>query len=155
MAYAFLKLVHVLGVIFWIGPPIGAYLMLARAHRSGDAARVRLLERETELVLRVEHVAFLVLLASGAGMVAVAGPAALEWPWLRFKLVAVAYIVAFEVFDVVVEHGVARRVFAADDPRAHPEWRRMIARRKLLALAALPVVVVALPATLWFAVVKP
>jgi uncharacterized membrane protein len=153
--YAVWKLVHVVGVIFWIGPPIGAYLMLARAHRSGDRARVRLLERETELVLRLEHVAFVVLLASGAAMVAVAGAGALQWPWLRFKLVAVAYIVAFEVLDVVVEHGVTRRVYAADDPRAHPEWGKMLARRKLLALAALPVVVVALPAALWLAVTKP
>lgn len=149
-----LKLVHVVAVVLWIGPPIAAYWMLARAHRSHDPARAQLLERETELILRLEHAAFVALLASGVGMVLVVGPGALQWPWLRMKLVAVAAIVLFELLDVWIEHGVARRVFAAEDPRLHPEWRTMVARRKLLAIAAIPIVVVAVPAALWFAVVK-
>ncbi len=154
MTYAVVKLVHVLAVILWIGPPVGAYLTLYRAYASKDLVRVRNAERDVERVLLLEHVAFIVLLASGAGLVLVTDGALLQAPWLQKKLWAVAGIVLFEAFDVYVENIVAKRVFALDDPTTSPHWRAFMKLRIALGIAAIPVALGLVPATLWFAVAK-
>jgi uncharacterized membrane protein len=154
VSYAVVKLLHVVAVILWIGPPIGAYLALLRAYRSRDMARIRIVEQDVERVLRLEHAAFLVLLASGVGLVLVTDGAALQWPWLQKKLWAVAGICAFEVFDIYVEHVVARRVFALADPTTSPHWGAFLKLRMALGIAAIPVALGMVPAALWFAVAK-
>jgi hypothetical protein len=160
--YLALKLAHLVAVILWIGPPLGAYAVLGRAlkerHGDVDGGRARLIwvERQVERVLVLEHIAFPVLIASGIGMVWFVGvDAALQWTWLKWKLAAVAFIVAFEVFDIYVSHVVWPPVLRADDPWAHASWPRAKAARRRLALAAVPVALVFIPATLWLAVVKP
>jgi hypothetical protein len=154
VAYLIGKLIHLVSLIFWIGPPLGAYFMLIGAHRSNDKARIVWAERCTERVLAIEHVAFIVLLASGAYLVWLSDGAMLAMPWLQKKLWAVGGVVAFETFDIWISHRVWARVLADADPTSSVAWRRAMRLRSRLFVAAIPVALVLLPAIFYFAVAK-
>ena len=155
MLYAMAKLIHVVAVILWIGPPLGAYALVVSAYRGGDKARIVWAERECERVLVIEHVAFFLLLASGVMMTVSLGEGALSMSWLRNKLVLVALVVLFELFDMWLAHHVFKRVFAAAEPFDTLAWQASKRWRRALYVAAVPVGLVFIPGILFFAVVKP
>jgi uncharacterized membrane protein len=153
VSYALLKVVHLLALVAWIGPPLGAYFLLATAWREGDEERIAWSERQTERVLRVEHGALLVWLLSGVGLLWTSEWAWLQAPWMHAKLALVGVVLAFEAYDIHHAHRVSRRVFASDVPRAHGDYARMVRGRVLLIRLALGMGVV-IPLIFWLAVRK-
>lgn len=67
MDYAVLKLIHLGALIFWLGPALGAWLVL-KAVETGSYQPGSLTEKVSRvfyLTVLLEHVAFIVLLATG------------------------------------------------------------------------------------------
>ena len=155
MSYSLAKVVHVVAVVLWIGPPLGAYYLLVQAHRGRDPARIVWAERHCERVLIAEHVAFLVLVVSGLLMLYSVDWTLLEQGWMRAKLHLVALVVLFEAFDMWLAHVVFRKLLATDAEVGSPPWRKASRMRLVLAGAGMLIVVVILPAIFWFAVAKP
>jgi uncharacterized membrane protein len=153
VSYALVKVVHLLALVVWIGPPLGAYFLLAMAWREGDDERITWTERLTERVLRVEHGALVVWLGSGVALLWLSDWAWLSAPWMHAKLALVGVVLAFEVFDIWHAHVLSRRVFEADDPRAHPHHARMVRSRLWLIRLAL-VLGLVIPLVFWLAVYK-
>lgn len=153
VSYAIVKVVHLLALVMWIGPPLGAYFLLAMAWRDGDDERIAWVERVTELVLRVEHGALLVWLGSGVALLWLTDWAWLSAPWMAAKLVLVAVVLVFEVFDVWHAHALSRRVFASAAPREHAEHDRMLRSRLWLLRLAVGMGVI-IPLIFWLAVSK-
>ncbi len=154
VAYPWLKLLHLLAVVAWIGPPLGAYYFIGQAYRSGDRDRILWTERVVERVLIAEHVAFAVLIASGWAMV-VYGPWQLSTPWLQNKLLLFAGVVVFELFDMWLAHRVFPRALEGDAALDQPPWKRAERLRRWLVAAAVPVALGLIPGIFYFAVLKP
>jgi uncharacterized membrane protein len=152
--YAILEFLHVVAVILWIGPPLGAYYFLFRAHRSGDHAKVLWAERLAERVLWFEHLALLVLIASGVFMVQQSGWALLAVPWLKKKLALFAAVILFEAYDIWFAHRFMKRLLAVDVPEGDPRWTIAARLRRWLILGAIPVGALCIPMILWFAIAK-
>jgi hypothetical protein len=153
MAYALAKLIHLFSLIFWIGPPLGAYYILYSAHKTHDRPRIIWAERLTEQVLVAEHIAFVLLIASGVVMIALSGGVLLSMPWLITKLWLFGGVLAFELGDIFISHWVFSRIFREPDPFASADWPKIKRLRGVLAVAAIPVMFL-IPAIFYVAVVK-
>jgi uncharacterized membrane protein len=151
--YAILEFLHVLAVILWIGPPLGAYYFLFRGHRSGDESRILWCERIAERVLFVEHAALVALIATGLTIVALSDWALLAVPWLQKKLALFAAVMIFEIYDIWFAHRFVRRLLDDQVPLDDPRWTRAARLRRLLILGAMPVSIL-IAMIVWFAISK-
>ena len=154
MLYAWLKLAHLLSLVLWIGPPLGAYYALVCAHGSGDRERIVWVERITERVLVAEHVALVFVVATGVALVQIGPWQLFGTPWLRTKLLMFLGVLAFEAFDMWLAHRFMTRLLACEDPLSHPEWGRAERLRRWLIVAAIPVGLVLVPGMFLSAVLK-
>jgi len=106
--YGITKLVHLGAIVFWLGPPLGAWLVL-RTVEDGSYKQGSIAEKVSRvfyLTVILEHVAFIALLASGLLM-------ALKYDlmgsaWLNQKIYIVfLVIVPLEVADVLLGNWIA------------------------------------------------
>lgn len=108
MEYTLLKLVHIGSLVFWLGPALGAWLVLKFANKETDysnpvAARV---SRMFFFSIVIEHVAFVVLLTTGFTL-------AIKYQmmgvtWLNQKLyIIMLVVIPLEVVDVLLGNWLA------------------------------------------------
>lgn len=154
MDYIFAKLIHIVAMILWIGPPLGAYYIVYQTHRTGDPERLVWAERLAERVLRIEHVAFVFLIGSGVYILYCTGWGFLSLPWLRKKLMLFGGVLLFELFDIWVSHWALKKVLEAPEPHLHPDWPRAERLRFWLAALGVPVGTILIPGILYFAIAK-
>ncbi|WP_317930886.1 DUF2269 family protein [Halioxenophilus sp. WMMB6] len=101
LIYNLLKVIHIGSLVLWLGPALGAWLVLRVAQRQlgEEAEATRLIYSVFLLSVTLEHIALIALLASGVGMAVMAG-----WfgsGWLSVKLAIVgAVILPLEVVDI-------------------------------------------------------
>lgn len=102
MYYNHAKLIHLIGLILWIGPSTGGYLrfLLAR-YQKNDAAVLWLFDKSINLA-HLEAAGLLILIASGLFMRA-AVPELRYARWLKRKLVIIfAVFVPFELAHIYI-----------------------------------------------------
>lgn len=96
-----LKILHIGSLVFWLGPSLGAWLILmAMRKQLGEITpATHLAYRVFIKMLILEHVAFVALIASGIGMaILVFG---FNHPWLQWKLLIILLlIVPLEILDI-------------------------------------------------------
>lgn len=105
LTYSLLKVIHLGALIFWIGPALGAWLVLRKARRAFalQSNEYQLVERVFLGTLIVEHLAFVALITSGILMAV-----QLDWwqaEWLQQKLWLVTVIVLVELADIALGNG--------------------------------------------------
>ena len=155
MLYGIAKLLHLVAVILWIGPALGAYFFLFAALKDRDPARLLFVERLTERVLVLEHVALLAIVVTGVVMTAETGWTLLSARWLQLKLLAFSGVLVFELLDIWLAHKVFRGLLSRSVPLDAAAWSNAERWRRGLAIAALPVGGLLVPAMLYLAVLKP
>jgi uncharacterized membrane protein len=107
MGYEIFLALHVLGAVIWIGGGIGLTVLIERARRAGDTARVAGLVEDSEWMgLRFFFPASLVLLVAGIVMVII-GQWAWETPWV---VIGIAGYVASAVMGSAVVSRQAKTV---------------------------------------------
>jgi hypothetical protein len=152
------KLVHIGALIFWIGPTMGAWWMLRAANYRFDEPGMvsQFLYQVFLRLLWVEHLAFAVLLSSGAAMAWLHG----RWgaSWLEMKLVLVfTVVVPLELVDIWLGHIRLPALFRHRHPSRPYSAREMTlldlyhGRLTRIGLRVLPVVVALI---MWLAVSK-
>lgn len=156
--YALLKLLHLGALVFWLGPPLGAWLVLKGIESglaAGDTALARV-NRVFFLTLILEHVAFVVLLATGFTLVyryQLFGP-----QWLDQKLVIVLLvIVPLEIVDVLLGNWVASQASGklhAGKPLKSWETRGLALYHGTFTRIALMVIPVSVLAIMYLAISK-
>ena len=108
MEYAILKLVHIGALIFWLGPALGAWLVLQAIKNENIGPVTAKVDHVFFLMVTLEHVAFIVLLLTGFSMAFLAG-----WftsPWLQQKLLVVGLvIVPLEIVDIFLGNWLAAK----------------------------------------------
>lgn len=157
--YVGLKMLHLGALVLWLGPALGAWWMLRCAIRRFDDPGLvsHFLYRVFLRFVWLEHLALLVLLASGLALAGVTQ--ALSTSWLQYKLLLVAIIVIpLEIVDIWYSHV---RIPAILRLR-HPSRNYTPAERTALSFyhrrftpAALLVLPGTLIAILWLALGKP
>jgi hypothetical protein len=109
-------LLHLASVVMWLGPTTAGYLLIRRVE--ADRRRGRPLPREPELwvwrrfetLLRVEHVAFVVLVGTGLARLDAIGLTPLDVlshgpRWLQAKIaLTMLVLVPVEIHDVWLSH---------------------------------------------------
>ncbi|MFO1464301.1 MAG: DUF2269 family protein [bacterium] len=155
MIYFYLKTLHVIALVAWLGPAFGAYWLLIRMKRAETGKDNALLEKFYEEVVLGEHLAFLVLVGSGIAMVYVLGFDAIRQPWLTKKLYLVGGILLIEVFDFWIGNVAYRRIVRERRGPDNPEWKRWIKRRNAFYFLTIPLFAGLSLAVIYLAVLKP
>ena len=65
---AWLKAFHLIGVIFWIGPLLGGWWMLARADKSGDPKTIQWARKAFLPLVHIEHLGLVLWAVFGIWM---------------------------------------------------------------------------------------
>jgi hypothetical protein len=158
---AVIKVLHIAALVVWLGPSAGTWLalMLAR-HRFGEPGVETLyLYRGFLQVLWLEHLGLLLMLGTGALLLGAYGLPALEWPWLRLKLLlVVTVIVPLELTDMWFSHRRLPEIFAAREPDAPyttKEQRILHLYHRRFVPIALPTLLATVATMMWLAVAKP
>ena len=153
MTYDSWKTTHLLALILWAGPALGAYWTLALAWRGGDGRAIVAAEKACEQVLRLEHVAFVALVGSGIAMLAATDWALVQTAWMRQKLHLFGLVVAFELFDMWLSHRVLPVALSTEAGITSEAGKRAQYLRLWLARLAVPIGAVIVLMT-WLAVSK-
>lgn len=99
--YLLVKVLHIAALVFWLGPSLGAWLVLvlAKQHARQDSALWQFCHRSFVYLLTIEHLAFALLLGSGVVMWWLSG---LAMPlWLTQKLwLVLLLLVPLEIVDI-------------------------------------------------------
>jgi uncharacterized membrane protein len=162
-----LRLVHLIAVIAWIGPALGAWSYVLRRHiqRKRSAEEWSDFDdwifREFVKVLQLEHFAFVALIASGILQSHALGYTsgglfgdAMPW-WMQVKLcVVAAAVIPFEVFDTWIAHWVIPEALAnrTQDPEA---FKLALRRHDLVLRLGGLILGIALPAIFTLVAFRP
>lgn len=153
VSYDVLKTLHLLAVILWIGPALGAYWTLFATWQRGDKAAILAAEEDCERVLRLEHIAFGGIIVTGVAMLSVMDFALVQTQWMQQKLGLFGVILAFELFDMWVGHRVLPRALTSVDAFDSPAGQAALRARVWVMRLAIPVGACIL-AVVWLAVSK-
>ena len=108
--YTLLKLIHLGAFVFWLGPPLGAWLAFKIVERSATENHplVAKVNRLFFFTVTLEHIAFLALLISGFTLAI--KYQLLDAPWLNQKLHIVLFaVLPLELIDIVLGNWLAKR----------------------------------------------
>ncbi|MHC5021541.1 MAG: BamA/TamA family outer membrane protein, partial [Planctomycetota bacterium] len=149
---AWLKAFHLLGVIFWIGPLLGGWWMVARADASGNAETIRWARKAFLPLVHLEHLGLVVWLTFGLWM-AMRMPYTLTFGWMHAKLAIVGgVIVPLELWDMVVSHVLLPRALRAGDDAAADA---AIAKHRMLCKVSVMFLIPAVIGIVVLAVARP
>jgi hypothetical protein len=154
MKFHLLKAFHLIAIVFWIGPGFGAYWILFRLGRELPEDKRRSLERYYEHVLRMEHLFFGAVLASGLGMLWTVGWNWLGLPWLRAKLCLVGAVFLIETGDIWLAHFLFRHLLRSGEPLNDSHWLRAFQIRRTFYTFTLPLMAALLLGIFYLAVAK-
>lgn len=153
------KLLHLGGLILWLGPSGGAWLLLQLVKRRLDpqSAEYQALYQDFLPFFWVEHLGLFMLLGSGVLLLSLDGLSALDWTWLRIKLVIVlCVIVPIEILDIWFGHVRLPRWFSSI--RAGTEIKEedaYNAYERRFVPVTLPLLLSAVVIIMWLAVARP
>lgn len=149
---AWLKAFHLLGVIFWIGPLLGGWWMLARADKSGNPETIRWARKAFLPLVHIEHLGLVVWAVFGIWM-AVRMPYTMGFGWMHAKLAIVfGCIVPIEIWDMAVSHGMLPKALKAGDDAA---VEAAIAKHRTLCKFSVMFLIPAVIAIVVLAVARP
>ncbi|MDH5655774.1 MAG: DUF2269 family protein [Spirochaetia bacterium] len=159
--YLVFKVVHIIGIILWIGPPLGAYWIHLKSFQKDSSH----LEEQIELrvrnafigVLTIEHIGLLILLVGAFLMLNASGWTLLDIFWIKSKLMIFLFIIIpVEILDIWWgQYAIASALKKVKGDKIDAETRRVFTRYDRLIKASIPVLIVT-----WFfffllAVLKP
>ena len=144
-------------LVLWIGSAVLGQVAAALAHASHDPSRELSLRRRLEPLLTLEHVSFLLLLASGALLMVQRGWRVDHGRWLALKLGLVAFLVApLEAMHAYVAHvWIARGLRQTGAPPFSKDLARGLGIEEMLRTLAIPLLGLGLPLMLWLSLAKP
>jgi hypothetical protein len=155
-----LKFLHIGGLILWLGPSGGAWLLIQVAKRRLDPHSREYAELYLDFVrfFPVEHFGLLLLLGSGLGMLAIYGFSALSWAWLKWKLVlVVCVIVPIEIGDIWFGHFRLPRWFRSSqrDSDLQHSGNELERYENRFVPLTLPILLITVVGIIWLAVARP
>ena len=108
MGYSILKLVHIGALVLWLGPALGAWIVLKAVEREEVNSVTAKVNRAFFAMITLEHIAFFVLLATGLYMAMMAGWFATTWVHQKLLIIGLI-IIPLEVVDIVLGNWLAAK----------------------------------------------
>lgn len=163
-AAQFALLIHLAGVILWIGPTVAGwhFLVLARRRSIEEGVEVSSLEAWVQerfvWLVNLEHLGFVLMVGGGlarAWSIGLDSPVLLwQVPWLRAKVLLVLLLfVPIEIADVWITNIVLGRALAASGPTGR--LAPALALQRTFHRIAVPLLAAGIPLALYLAVVRP
>jgi hypothetical protein len=140
----------------WLTAAVGGQIAAARGRAAEPEAEVGI-RRRLVPVLIAEHIAFVVLLASGAALMEVHGWGLGRARWLALKVGLVGFLVVpLEAMHTYVAHGwISPGLRRSQGGALAPELARGLGIEEMLRTLAIPLLGVGLPLVLWLSIAKP
>ena len=150
MLYKLAKTFHLVGLVTWLGPSAGGYLLLLLARgEPNPAAELWLLDRYLVLIY-VEAAGLALMLVTGLVM-RLSNPALKEARWLKLKLLKVfCVIVPIEAAQLIVYH-----ITVKPAVRSGIGVEGAVRAFDLFSLAAVALLAITVPLVFYMAVFKP
>ena len=128
-----------------------------RAHATHDPGHELAARRRLQPRLAAEHVAFLLLLATGLLLMRDHGWSVTRARWLTLKLGLVVFLVVpFEAMHAFIAHGwIARGLARTQAPPLAKDLARGIGVEEMLRTLAIPLLGIGLPLILWLSLRQP
>jgi hypothetical protein len=136
---------------------VSGQLEAHRAHAAGDPERELLARRRLQPRLVAEHVAFLLLLLTGALLMREHGWSITRARWLTLKLGLVLFLVVpFEAMHAFIAHGwIAKGLHQTERAPLAKDLARGIGVEEMLRTLAIPLLGLGLPLILWLTLKQP
>lgn len=153
-----LKILHIGSLVFWLGPSLGAWLILmAMRKQLGEITpATHLAYRVFVKMLILEHVAFVALIASGIGMaILVFG---FNHPWLQWKLLIILLlIVPLEILDIWYGNIKLPQIFSHLHEAGYDtkQIRTLHIYHVYITRIAIAIIPVSVLAIMWLVIAKP
>ena len=158
--FPFVKLLHIGGLILWLGPSGGAWLLIQLSKRRLDQQSIEYNElyRDFLKFFWVQHLGLLLLLGSGVLLLSMYGHTALDWTWVQLKIVLVLCILLpIEVMDIWFGHVRLPSQFSSRDQ--HIDSRKKMKPLELyerrFVPISLPILLTTVVVIMWLAIAKP
>ncbi|MEA3276137.1 MAG: hypothetical protein U9Q81_12775 [Pseudomonadota bacterium] len=158
--FPLIKLLHLGGLILWLGPSGGAWLLIQLAKRrlGQHSVECEALYRDFLRFFWVEHFGLLLLMGSGVLLLSMYGFGALDWAWVRWKLALVLLvIVPIEIGDMWFGHLRLPRLFSSrgrDSGLRESKNSLDLYERRFVPLT-LPPLLLTVVVIMWLATAKP
>lgn len=153
-----LKLIHIGALIFWLGPSLGAwFVLLAMRKQLGEfTPATHLAYRLFIKMLILEHIAFVVLLATGIGMIA----CLYDHPahWLQWKLLIVfAVIIPLEIADIWYGNIKLPQIFSRFNESGYDaqQLKTLHIYHQYVTGAAIAIIPISVLTIMWLVIAKP
>jgi hypothetical protein len=114
MKYNIFKLLHILGIVTWLGPSLGGYYMIIFSLLSNQREIELWLRQEYLFLVHIESAGLLLIVLSGILMVISTSWTLLKQFWLRMKILIVFLVfVPFELIQLYLYQGPLREAFSS------------------------------------------
>lgn len=158
--FSFIKLLHISGLILWLGPSGGAWLLVQLSKRRLDQQSVEFNELYRDFVkfFWIEHLGLVLLLGSGISLLSMYGVAALDWAWIRLKIALVVFILLpIEAVDIWFGHVRLPGQFSSRQEITAEATNMKSVRlyERTFVPISLPVLLVTVVVIMWLAIAKP
>lgn len=157
-AFVALKILHIGSLIFWLGPSLGAWLMLMalRKYQGEFTPATHLGYKVFIQMLIIEHVAFVALLISGIGMATLIF--GFQQPWLQWKLMIIALvIIPLEIADIWYGNIKLPKIFSQLNAQGYEQKsaKRLHIYHAYVTRIAIAVIPISVLAIMWLVIAKP
>lgn len=157
-AFIALKILHLGSLVFWLGPSLGAWILLMalRKHQGEFTAATHLGYKIFIQMLIVEHVAFACLLASGVGMAALVF--GFQQAWLQWKLLIILLaIIPLEIADIWYGNIKLPAIFSKLNSQGYgaPATKTLHIYHTYVTRIAIAVIPLSVLTIMWLVIAKP
>ncbi len=156
MPYLAWKLLHLAGIVLWIGPPLGAFWMQIWVLCDLSPEMEIRFRRAFAHILTIEHIGLAFLISGAAGMVLSTGVEMLDVFWMKGKLALfLCVIIPMEILDIWWGQAAVFRVLRGATDSVTDEMRVVFRRYDLFTKICVPFLLVSWAGFFYLAVFKP
>lgn len=153
-----LKILHIGSLVFWLGPSLGAWLVLMalRKHQGEFTPATHLGYRIFIQMLIIEHVASVALLISGIGMATLLF--GFNQPWLQWKLLIIALVIfPLEITDIWYGNIKLPKIFSQLNVQGYDlqSARQLHIYHTYVTRIAIAIIPLSVLAIMWLVIAKP
>lgn len=157
---SFVKLLHIAGLILWLGPSGGAWLLVQLSKRRLDqqSTEYRELYRDFVKFFWVEHFGLLLILGSGVLLALMYGNTLLALKWFQLKIALVLFVLLpLEVIDIWFGHIRLPDQLSSQkrDTKVKTKSNALELYERRFVPIALPILLLTVIIIMWLAIAKP
>lgn len=148
--------IHIVGIITWLGPTLGAGYFILQAARSRDKKLIFWIHRQFLFLVNVEHLGLALILIGGFGRMWTLGINPFTTPWLAWKLLLVfVFVIPLEILDIYANNFMLAPAMKRAKLGEHsPELQRAFRWSRFAGRLFFPILFIIVPAIFVLAIWK-